>query len=179
MTRKIFVEVLLGIFVVTLVVSNVLLASQVVALREEVPTLLGKLAIQEQEASPLPTPAITSLLANIWTVPQAVTNTSKIQITSLTPSVGAGPVNTKVSIKGKGFTTTENTVTFGYHKISGLKAKAGVIEFIVPSYLVYPCVAGQPCPTENAQKVLPGPYSVSVSNKSSTSKPATFLVTEF
>ncbi len=180
MTRKLFVEVLLGIFVITLVVSNVLLASQVIALREEIPFIASRATAMAQERGipATPTPLVSSLLADVWAASQSTATTSKIKIAALTPSVGAGPVNTKVTIKGTGFTTKSNTVTFGYHKIPDLKSNGTTLTFMVPEYLIYPCVTSQPCPTHGARKVIPGHYPVYVSNSRGTSAPATFIVTD-
>lgn len=181
MTRKTLVELLLGMFVVTLVLSNVLLASQVVALREQIPFMVSRasaLAQERTEPTDTPIPSIDSLLADVWAASQSVATTTKIKISSITPSVGAGPVNSKAMIKGIGFTTTNNTVVFGYHRIPGLKSKGGVIEFTVPSYLVYSCASSsEPCPTHNVRAVMPGTYPVYVSNSRGTSKPAVFIVT--
>src|SRR3989344_5441439 len=117
MTRKTFFEILLGIFVVTLVLSNVLLASQVVALRERIPLMVSRAtALAEDRIVPIvtTTPSMDSLLADVWAASQSVTTTTKIKISSIAPSVGAGPVNSKATIKGTGFTTSNNTVVFGY-----------------------------------------------------------------
>src|SRR3989344_1609595 len=134
MTRKAFGETLLGIFVVTLVISNVLLASQTVALREQIPFMVSRAVVvaQDREALATPTPSVSSLLADVWSASQSVTATNKIKIASLAPSVGAGPVNTKVTIKGSGFTSKNNTVIFGYHKIAGLKSSGTTITFSIP-----------------------------------------------
>ena len=180
MTRKTLVEMLLGIFVVTLVLSNVLLASQVVAFRERIPFMVSRAAALAQERvapTATPTPSMDSLLVDVWAASQSVATTTKIKISSIAPSVGAGPINSKATIKGTGFTTVNNTVVFGYHRIPGLKSKNGVIEFIVPSYLVYPCVSNEPCPTHSVRAVLPGTYPVYVNNSRGTSKPAVFIVT--
>ena len=67
MTRKTLVEMLLGIFVVTLVLSNVLLASQVVAFRERIPFMVSRAAALAQERivpTATPTPSMDSLLTD-------------------------------------------------------------------------------------------------------------------
>ncbi len=178
MNRRTFSEILLGMSVVTLVVSNVLLASQLVTARERISFQAAPAVAVAQEVTPSSDPKITSLLAEVWTLPQSTTSTNKVQIASLAPSVGAGPVNSRVTIKGFGFTFKDNTVIFGYHRIEGLKSNGNTITFTVPEYLVYPCVTGQPCPTQDARKVIPGQYPVYVSNNRGTSRPATFIVTD-
>lgn len=178
MTRKIFAEIILGISVVTLVTSNVLLASRLVAVRERISFQAAPAVAVAQEVAPSPDPEIISLLATVWTLPQSTTTSDKIKISSLAPTVGAGPINTKATIKGIGFAPKNNTVIFGYHRIEGLKSNGNTLEFLVPGYLVYPCVTGQPCPTQDARKVIPGQYPVYVSNTRGTSRPATFIVTD-
>lgn len=177
MTRKTFAEVVLGITVVTLVSSNMILASQLVAARERVSLRAAPAVVVAQEVMPTPDPEITSLLAAVWTLPQSKT-TDKIKISSIAPTLPAGPVNTKVTIKGTGFASKDNTVIFGYHRIEGLKSNGTTLQFVVPAYLVYPCSTGHACPTQNTLKVIPGQYPVYVSNSRGTSRPATFVVTD-
>lgn len=100
----------------------------------------------------------------------------RVKITSLKPS--SGPVNTKVTITGKGFAKTGNTVTFGYHRIKNLASKNGTtIVFTVPKILTYPCATGTPCPTGGDRITLPGPYAVRVTTGNDTSNDALFVVT--
>ena len=98
-----------------------------------------------------------------------------VKITSLAPS--AGTTGIKVTIQGSGFTRTKNTVMFNYHKITGIPSSgAKKLVFTVPAHLVYPCIAGAPCPTNLTRPVIPGTYSVRVSNSRGTSNSVIFIV---
>ncbi len=89
-------------------------------------------------------------------------NSKNISIKAVKPSFG--PVGTKVTITGRGFSKTKNTVNFDYSRIENIKSNGTSLLFVVPQYLVYPCVAGKPCPTNNWQAVTPRDYAVSVTN---------------
>src|SRR3989344_2234970 len=90
MNRKIVGEVILGIAVITLIASNVVLATKLVPLREEVPTRSARLAGE-----------LSRTQATVFPVP-------KLQV--LTPVFG--PIGTKVILHGSGFSTTGNNVHF-------------------------------------------------------------------
>ncbi len=245
MNRKIVGEVILGIAVLTLIVSNVVLATKLVALREEVPTLSARIAgeISRTQATIFPVPTLQVLTPDFGTIgtkvivhgsgfsatgnnvyfsntvtynipsydgvnlaftvpaynitpglyPVSVENaggrttslnffvtdtikiSSRVKITSLKPN--SGMTGVQVTINGSGFTSTGNTVTFGYNKINGIKSTGKTMKFIVPAYLVYPCLKGQPCPTQNARPTMPGSYPVYVTNSRGSSNSALFTVT--
>lgn len=158
---------LLSIFVITLVVSNVILATQVSALRERTPALINASS---------PTPSISAIpTLTPFPLPSFGPISKYVKITSLTPS--AGVIGTKVTIKGSGFTRTNNTIYFNYHQISGVRGTSTKLVFTVPAYLIYSCSPNLPCPTNLTTPVVPGTYYVRVSNSKGTSNAAIFSVT--
>ncbi len=91
----------------------------------------------------------------------------------------AGRIATVVTVTGKGFLRTGNTIVFGYHEYTNVSSKDGkTLSFAVPAALIFPCKPKMPCPTHNAQPVVPGPYSVYVYNSRGASNILTFTVTE-
>lgn len=81
-------------------------------------------------------------------------NTSHISISKLSPN--SGDVGSKVTIRGSGFSSRDNTVLFGGAIITNLKSSndGEKISFTVPDYLT----------GYSSQPIFPGIYNVSVSN---------------
>lgn len=88
---------------------------------------------------------------------------------------GAGPIGTRVTIRGSGFTPTGNDINFAQvpRAIANLASPDGkTLAFTVPAT---PCPPNAFC----AQVVLqPGSYTVTVSNKNGVSNSAQFQVSE-
>lgn len=110
-------------------------------------------------------------------------------VDSLFPS--SGPVGTNVSINGKGFTPTDNTVNFGYGVITGLTSATWIsdgfstgttttgmtINFIVPGSLTPACATQTPRCMIATMLTTPGTYPVSVTNANGISNAVNFTVT--
>ena len=100
-----------------------------------------------------------------------------VSISSLSPA--SGPAGTQVTITGKGFSSSDNTVQFSRNTISNLNSGDGnTLTFIVPSFWAYPCPPNAPlCPGPISPN-LPGQYPVYVTNSNGTSNNLTFTVTD-
>jgi IPT/TIG domain len=89
----------------------------------------------------------------------------------------AGPVGTTVTIRGSGFSPTENGVYFGQGYVPHLDSPDGAsIVFVVPSSLDPPCAfAGPPC---RPPSIAPpaGTYQLAVVNGNGVSNPASFTL---
>lgn len=109
-----------------------------------------------------------------FVVTEALTVSKKVKIMALKPTSGLPGV--QVAILGSGFTRTNNTVWFNYHKIGKLSSNGRTIGFTVPYELVYSCQSNVPCPTSTLKKVIPGDYKVAVQNSRGTSNSLVFTV---
>lgn len=102
-------------------------------------------------------------------------------ISSLSPS--SGPVGTKVTITGTGFTLTGNKIRFGNSgsennpKYSLPSPDGKTITFTVPSSNYLACWDAVPACMAPAVATAPGIYGVSVINANGTSNSMTFTVT--
>jgi hypothetical protein len=111
--------------------------------------------------------------------PVSASTQTPIRISSLSPN--SGPVGTKVTIAGSGFTATENEVNFKGSNAAIIRnldsADRATLQFIVPDqfnpcspYLDDPCLKGA------FVGVWPGSYTVSVKNANGVSNSLTFTV---
>lgn len=109
---------------------------------------------------------------------------TKISITSISPT--SGPIGTKITIKGSGFTSTGNTIHFGlatydfeamgttYPHIS---SSSNTIVFQVPAKDNPMCPESSPnCPIRISDPITPGAYNLSVSNMNGRSNVLVFTV---
>ncbi len=100
---------------------------------------------------------------------------------SITPlSPPSGPVGTSVTILGTGFTSTGNRINFGSGVILNVNSSDGrIIQFSIPSDQVPLCATTAPRCLLPApyNLVVPGNYSVSVTNANGTSNTVQFNVT--
>ena len=117
---------LLPILVVTLAVSNMLLAHKVVSLENEIPSLVAQLAYSvHPTATPRHTPMHT---------PMPVPTNNPI-ITELKPTTGK--TGTLVTIKGKDFSPKDNLIILGKTFVVSAPSKDGeTLRFTVPPRLV-------------------------------------------
>ncbi len=99
-----------------------------------------------------------------------------LQISTLSPS--SGPVGTKVTITGRGFTSTGNTVSLNNYKVTGNVSSSNgtTLQFSVPATLAPDCGQGMMCPNYFLP-VSPGSDNINVSNANGTSNSMAFTVT--
>ena len=107
------------------------------------------------------------------------TPTSPPIITSLQPTLG--PIGTRVTINGSGFTPTGNDVRFWGGIVSGLSSLMGssngtTLSFTVTSDITRYCPPGLFC-ILSLLSITPGDYAVFVTNSNGTSNSMTFTVT--
>jgi hypothetical protein len=96
------------------------------------------------------------------------------KLEAISPRFGA--IGTKVTLKGSGFTPTDNIVRFGYGSVVNLPSADGTtLELTVPGELCPPCVYLQGCKIA-CRVTVPGEYDVSVSNANGTSNSLKFKV---
>ena len=153
--RNTIAHALLAVFVVTLATSNMLLADKLIDVQSQVPVLAARLSAAQSLASvqtPIP-----------------------VRLHKLQPDYG--PIGTVVTIKGSGFTPTNNTILFEYHKIKAGSFDGQTLTFIVPATVQTPCTSEGACPTSDWQAVVPRKYTVSVTNANGKSNPLDFIVT--
>ena len=98
-------------------------------------------------------------------------------ITTLQPL--AGPVDTRVTITGTGFSGSGNTINFGASAYPNIVSANGTtIVFVVPTATNPPCRnATPPCAIVSAL-ITPGMYDLSVTNGGGTSNSIVFTVTK-
>jgi hypothetical protein len=97
-------------------------------------------------------------------------------ILSLQPLTG--PVGTRVTITGTGFSDSSNTINFGasaYPNIPG--ANTTLIVFVVPTVTNPPCRNVTPPCAIASTLITPGVYGLSVTNPQGTSNSISFAVT--
>ncbi len=105
-----------------------------------------------------------------------INGSTKPSIAALSPS--SGPVGTKVTIIGSGFTPTNNGIRFGQISMGGFSSADGkTLTFTVPQYGPSTCsLDGKVC-TKDIREITPGAYNVSVSIVNGTSNALPFTVT--
>ncbi len=101
---------------------------------------------------------------------------SVVNINSLNPA--SGPVGTVVTVSGSGFASTGNNVSMrNYQVASNLTSSDGkTLQFTIPETLAPHCAVGTACP-QYIVSVIPGDYSVVVTNANGTSNAQIFSVT--
>ena len=102
---------------------------------------------------------------------------SSIHINSLIPT--SGPVGTRVTVTGSGFTPTGDMVNFSSGTLTNISSSANntTVTFSVPESVGPSCPPGKACPMFMLV-VTPGTYSVSVTNgNGATSNTLPFTVT--
>lgn len=114
--------------------------------------------------------AQTSLTVNVVGTRQEITIPT---ISSLSPA--SGMVGTSVTITGRGFTSTNNSVKFGGGYINGLNSNGTKIIFTIPEGMS-PCPPGAEVCIMSYMQVTPGSYPVSVINSNGTSNNLNFEV---
>ncbi|KXK10683.1 MAG: hypothetical protein UZ22_OP11002000613 [Microgenomates bacterium OLB23] len=118
--------------------------------------------IIETYPTSVPMPITTTYISPQPVITDRFINTAPVAIYSISPA--SGPVGTKISIKGIGFTLASNTIVFGlaepamYPNYQG-SADGTELEFRVP------------------EKLLSGYYNLYISNENGTSNVATFTIT--
>lgn len=118
------------------------------------------------------------------TTDKEVDTTKKVSITDISPT--SGPIGTKITIKGSGFTTTGNVIHFGlvtdtlnamgttYPNIS---SSNNIIVFEVPARDNPMCPESSPmCPIRASNPITPGAYNLLVSNSNGWSNVLVFRV---
>ncbi len=123
-----------------------------------------------------------SLAVNNATTPAAAvmgdgtTQNHTPTITSVSPT--SGLLESQATLTGTNFTSTNNDVYFGGHKISINSSSANSIVFRVPTALAPICSStpGTMCPN-NLQAVTPGVYPVKIVNANGTSNEVNYTVT--
>ncbi len=105
----------------------------------------------------------------------SVSSQSKLQITSLKPTVGER--NSRVTIKGSGFARAGNVVMFGDSKIPHLRSFAGKwISFRIPRQTVNACYPNKNICQVPVQRYGPGTYDISVMVNGETSNSLQFTI---
>lgn len=106
----------------------------------------------------------------------SITPVSALSISRLSPA--SGPIDTQITITGKGFTPTGNAVTSNNLQLAGnLSSSNGTtLRFAFPSSAGAYCPKGQACPMYFLQ-LTPGVYPLSVINSNGTSNAITFTAT--
>jgi hypothetical protein len=90
----------------------------------------------------------------------------------------SGPIGTRVTILGTGFSDATNTINFGVSAYPKVPSTNGTIVFAVPMQTNPPCRnATPPCEIATAL-ITPGDYALSVTTPQGTSASVTFTVTE-
>jgi IPT/TIG domain-containing protein len=90
----------------------------------------------------------------------------------------SGPVGTRVTITGTGFSPTANTINFGVSAFPNVPGTNGSIVFFIPMQTNPPCRnATPPCEIATAL-ITPGDYALSVSTLQGMSNAMTFTVTK-
>ena len=98
-----------------------------------------------------------------------------VSVSSIDPSVG--PIGTKVTVHGSGFTKTNNTVMLSGGAISGIESDDGAtLAFTVPDAMGAYCAPGMAC-ILLARLVTPGNYDLSIKNANGDSNAVNFTVT--
>lgn len=115
-----------------------------------------------------------------------------LHISGISPD--SGPVGAQVTLKGYGFTATDNTVNFGSGAITGLSAQFpatdmsansqsdlrvgySIITFAVPDAISPACLSLNPPCAIMTKITAPDTYAVSVTNSNGTSNAVKFTVT--
>ncbi len=97
-------------------------------------------------------------------------------LTSLQPQTG--PVGTRVTITGTGFSNIANTVNFGVSAYPNVPSTNGTMVFVIPMATNPPCRNVTP-PCEIATALItPGDYMLSITTSDGTSNAMTFTVTK-
>jgi hypothetical protein len=95
-------------------------------------------------------------------------------LTSVQPLTG--PVGTRVTIVGTGFSDSGNTINFGASAYPNVPSVNGTIMFVIPMAINPPCRNVTP-PCEIATALItPGNYMLSVTTAQGTSNAVTFAV---
>ena len=141
--------------------------------------------------NPLPSVAIALLLLTGCTSspPVSPSENASLAVTSLSPS--SGPVGTRVTVRGSGFTATGNTLVFAAvtlddprempnepSVIPDMSSDGSSVSFEVQSVWRPACsyAARTPCPFARIA-TTPGTYRVSIMNSAGTSNGILFVVT--
>jgi hypothetical protein len=140
-------------------------------------------SVRNDESPPLRsiTPAPISLPASVYLVPVAPAEVCSAPIGAAplvrTVEPNTGPVGTVVTIRGAGFTPTENAVYFGQGYVPHLASSDGAtLVFVVPASLEPPCrFASPPCRLPSIA-TPPGTYEVAVLNSGGLSNHESFTV---
>ena len=103
-----------------------------------------------------------------------VSPSSSPVMTSVQPLTG--PVGTRVTIVGTGFSASANTINFGASAYPHVQSMNGTIVFVIPMATNPPCRNVTP-PCEIATALItPGDYMLSVTTGQGTSNAVTFTV---
>ena len=103
-----------------------------------------------------------------------VSPSSSPVLTSVQPLTG--PVSTRVTLNGTGFSGSANTINFGANAYPNVPSMNGTIVFVIPMATNPPCRNVTP-PCEIATGLItPGDYMLSVTTAQGTSNAVTFTV---
>jgi hypothetical protein len=106
----------------------------------------------------------------------SVSPSSAPTIMSLQPLTG--PVGTRVTITGTGFSDSANTVNFGANAYPNIpRTNATIILFVVPTATNPPCRNVRPPCAIASMLITPGVYGLSVTSTQGTSNSVSFAVT--
>lgn len=98
-----------------------------------------------------------------------------INLNTITPS--SGPVGTVVTLRGSGFTATDNHIKFQTGYIHGLSSSDGAtLSFVIPPSVDL-CAPGSDVCALGLPRITPGVYNVSVINAKGISNSLVFTVT--